>query len=135
MERYNFEREQWMGMTVNPLPTQKTLERHKVKVREELLSYFFEEKLHTIFTEQEIIEMKIRFLKNYEVLLSNADFANSFVSSEWYYDFQVKTDVGLDPVSNTHLDVYKRQMQQDAMESDDREGVITEYLELSLIHI
>ena len=96
VERYNFEIEQLMGMTVSPLPTQKTLERHKVKVREELLSYFFEEKLHTIFTEQEIIEMKKWFLKNYEVLLSNADFANSFVSSEWYYDFQVKTDVGLD---------------------------------------
>ena len=61
-------------------------------------------------------------------------------------------------ISFSEIDVYKRQaleryhngeelylkgrvaadayvMQQDAMESDDREGVITEYLELSLIHI
>ena len=96
VERYNFEIEQLMGMTVSPLPTQKTLERHKEKVREELLSYFFEEKLHTIFIEQEVIEMKKWFLKNYEVLLSNADFANSFGSSEWYYGLQIKTDIGLD---------------------------------------
>ena len=96
VEHYNFEIEQILGLTVTSIPTQKTLEKHKEKVREQLLSCFFEEELRTGFTEQELTVMKKWFLKNYEVLLSNADFANSFVGSEWYYDLQVKTDVGLE---------------------------------------
>ena len=96
VERYNLEMEQMLGLTVTSIPTQKTLEKHKEKVREQLVSCFFEEELHTSFTEQEVIGMKKWFLKNYEVLLSNADFANSFVSSEWYYDLQVRTDVGME---------------------------------------
>ena len=96
VEHYNFEIEQMLGLTVTSIPTQKTLEKHKEKVREQLLSFFFEKELRASFTEQEVTGMKKWFLKNYEVLLSNADFANSFVGSEWYYDLQVKTDVGME---------------------------------------
>ena len=40
--------------------------------------------------------MKKWFERNYEVLISNADFSRSLISSEWYYDLQVKTDAGIE---------------------------------------
>ena len=57
---------------------------------------FYESEIRTIFDEKEIVDMKAWFEKNYEVLTSDADFAKSFISSEWYYDLQVMTNGGID---------------------------------------
>ena len=40
--------------------------------------------------------MRKWFEKNYGVLISNTDFSRSFISSEWYYDLQVRTDEGIE---------------------------------------
>ncbi|MBE5895494.1 MAG: hypothetical protein E7285_07485 [Lachnospiraceae bacterium] len=90
--RYNYDAEQKLGITVSAIPTKKVIEKHKSRIREALLSYFYEEELLAIFNEKEIKDMKNWFEKNHEVLISNADFSRSFISSEWYYDLRVKTD-------------------------------------------
>ena len=72
------------------------MEKHREKIRKELLSYFYENELQTIFEEEEILDMKKWFEKNCEILTSNADFSRSLISSEWYYDLQVKTDGGIE---------------------------------------
>lgn len=87
---------QRLGITVSTIPTKKAVENHKKKIKERLLDYFYEDELRTIFDEDEIADMKACFEKNHEVLISDADFAKSFISSEWYYDLQVMTDGGLE---------------------------------------
>lgn len=94
--RYNYDAEQKLGITVSAIPTKKAVEKHREKIRKELLSYFYENELRTIFEEEEISDMKKWFERNYEVLISNADFSRSLISSEWYYDLQVKTDEGIE---------------------------------------
>lgn len=94
--RYNYDAEQKLGITVSAIPTKKAVEKHREKIRKELLSYFYENELQTIFEEEEIADMKKSFENNYEVLISNADFSRSLISSEWYYDLQVKTDGGIE---------------------------------------
>lgn len=94
--RYNYDAEQKLGITVSAIPTKKAVEKHREKIRKELLSYFYENELQTVFEEEEISDMKKWFEKNYEVLTSNADFSRSLISSEWYYDLQVKTDGGIE---------------------------------------
>lgn len=94
--RYNYDAEQKLGITVSAIPTKKAVEKHREKIRKELLSYFYENELRTIFEKEEISDMKKWFERNYEVLISNADFSRSLISSEWYYDLQVKTDEGIE---------------------------------------
>lgn len=94
--RYNYDAEQKLGITVSAIPTKKAVGKHREKIRKELLSYFYENELQTIFEEEEIADMKKWFENNYEVLTSNADFSRSLISSEWYYDLQVKTDGGIE---------------------------------------
>jgi len=94
--RYNYEAEQKLGITVSAIPTKKAVEKHREKIRKELLGYFYENELQTIFEENEILDMRKWFEKNYEILISNADFARSLISSEWYYDLQVMTDEGIE---------------------------------------
>lgn len=94
--RYNYDAEQALGITVSAIPTKKAIEKHKINVKRDLLSYFYEEELLSVFTSTEIADMKIYFEKNCQVVISDADFAKSFISSEWYYDLQVKTDGGLE---------------------------------------
>ena len=94
--RYNYEAEQKLGITVSAIPTKKAVEKHREKIQKELLSYFYANELQTLFEEEEISDMKKWFEKNYEVLTSNADFSRSLISSEWYYDLQVKTDEGIE---------------------------------------
>lgn len=94
--RYNYEAEQKLGITVSAIPTKKAVEKHREKIQKELLSYFYENELQTVFEEEEISDMKKWFEKNYDVLTSNADFSRSLISSEWYYDLQVKTDGGIE---------------------------------------
>lgn len=94
--RYNYDAEQKLGITVSAIPTKKAVEKHREKIRKELLSYFYENELQTIFEEEEIADMKKWFENNHEVLTSNADFSRSLISSEWYYDLQVKTDGGIE---------------------------------------
>lgn len=94
--RYNYDAEQKLGITVSAIPTKKAVEKHREKIRKELLSYFYENELQTIFEEEEIVDMKKWFENNHEVLTSNADFSRSLISSEWYYDLQVKTDGGIE---------------------------------------
>lgn len=94
--RYNYDAEQKLGITVSAIPTKKAVEKHREKIQKELLSYFYENELQTVFEEEEISDMKKWFEKNYEVLTSNADFSRSLISSEWYYDLQVKTDGGIE---------------------------------------
>lgn len=96
VERYNYDAEQRLGITVSAIPTKKAVEKHREKIRKELLSYFYANELQTIFKEEEILDMKKWFEKNYEILISNADFSRSLISSEWYYDLQVKTDEGIE---------------------------------------
>lgn len=94
--RYNYDAEQMLGITVSAIPTKKAVIKHKKKIKERLLGCFYEDELRTVFDEDEIADMKTWFEKNYEVLTSDADFAKSFISSEWYYDLQVMTDGGID---------------------------------------
>lgn len=94
--RYNYDAEQMLGITVSAIPTAKAVVKHKEKIRERLLGCFYESEIRTIFDEKEIVDMKAWFEKNYEVLTSDADFAKSFISSEWYYDLQVMTNGGID---------------------------------------
>lgn len=94
--RYNYEAEQKLGITVSAIPTKKAVEKHREKIQKELLSYFYENELQTIFEEEEIADMKKWFENNHEVLTSNADFSRSLISSEWYYDLQVKTEGGIE---------------------------------------
>ena len=94
--RYNYDAEQKLGITVSAIPTKKAVEKHREKIQKELLSYFYENELQTVFEEEEISDMKKWFETNYEVLTSNADFSRSLISSEWYYDLQVKTDGGIE---------------------------------------
>lgn len=94
--RYNYDAEQKLGVTVSAIPTKKAVEKHREKIRKELLSYFYENELQTIFEENEILDMRKWFEKNYEVLISNADFSRNLISSEWYYDLQVMTDEGIE---------------------------------------
>lgn len=93
---YNYDAEQKLGITVSAIPTKKAMEKHREKIRKELLSYFYKNELQTVFEEDEISDMKKWFEKNYVVLTSNADFSKSLISSEWYYDLQVKTDGGIE---------------------------------------
>ena len=94
--RYNYDAEQKLGITLSAIPTKKAVEKHREKIRKELLSYFYENEIQTIFEEEEISDMKKWFERNYEVLISNADFSRSLISSEWYYDLQIKTDAGIE---------------------------------------
>lgn len=94
--RYNYDAEQKLGITVSAIPTKKAVEKHREKIQKELLSYFYENELQAVFEEEEISDMKKWFEKNYEVLTSNADFSRSLISSEWYYDLQVKTAGGIE---------------------------------------
>ncbi len=94
--RYRYEAELALGMTVSAIPTKKALMSHKEKVKEILLSYFYENELSMIFTNDEIIDMKKKFESVFGIMIEDNDFSNSFISSEWYYDLQVKTDGGLD---------------------------------------
>lgn len=94
--RYNYEAEQMLGMTVSALPTPKAIENHKEKIRKELLSYFYEDELKQVFSENEISIMKEWFEAKYEIMLCDANFSKSFISSEWYYNLQVMTDGGLE---------------------------------------
>ncbi len=96
VSRYHYEAELALGMTVSSIPTEKAMKVHKGKVKESLLSYFYENELSMIFTNDEIIKMKKKFESNFEIMIEDSDFSNSFISSEWYYDLQVKTDGGLD---------------------------------------
>ncbi len=96
VSRYHYEAELALGMTVSAIPTEKALVIHKGKVKEILLSYFYENELSMIFTNDEIIDMKKKFESVFEIMIEDNDFSNSFISSEWYYDLQVKTDGGLD---------------------------------------
>ena len=96
VERYNYDAEQKLGITVSAIPTKKAVEKLREKIRKELLSYFYENELQTIFRKEEISDMKKWFEKNYVILVSNANFSRSIISSEWYYDLQVKTDGGIE---------------------------------------
>ncbi len=96
VSRYHYEAELALGMTVSSIPTEKAMKVHKGKVKDALLSYFYENELSMFFTNDEIIEMKKKFESNFEIMIEDNDFSNSFISSEWYYDLQVKTDGGLD---------------------------------------
>ena len=77
--RYNYEAEQKLGITVSAIPTKKAVEKHREKIQKELLSYFYENELQTIFEEEEIADMKKWFENNHEVLTSNADFSRSIM--------------------------------------------------------
>lgn len=94
--RYNYEAEQALGLTVSAIPTESALEKHKDKIKEHILSYFYEDELKKHLLPNQILQLKVLFEKNYDVLLSNMSFARSFISSEWYYNLQVVTDVGLE---------------------------------------
>lgn len=94
--QYNYNAEQKLGITVSAIPTKKAVEKHRAMIQKELLSYFYKKELQTIFDEKEIMNMKERFEKNYVVLISNANFSKSLISSEWYYTLQVKTDAGIE---------------------------------------
>lgn len=94
--KYNYEAEQMLGMTVSAIPTKKAVDKHKCEIRKRLLDYFYKDELRTVFNEKEITDMKMWFEKNCEILISNADFAKSFISSEWHYDLQIMTDGGID---------------------------------------
>ena len=94
--RYNYDAEQMLGMTVSLIPTKKAIEEHKTKIKSVLISFFYEEKLRQYFSVKDITCMKEQFCKKYDVLLSDTDFSKSLISSEWYYDLQVKTDGGIE---------------------------------------
>jgi len=96
VSRYNYEAELTLGMTVSSIPTEKAMKVHKGKVKDALLSYFYENELSMIFTNDEVIYMKKKFESVFGIMIEVNDFSNSFISSEWYYDLQVKTDGGLD---------------------------------------
>lgn len=103
VERYNYDAEQKLGITVSAIPTKKAVEKLREKIRKELLSYFYENELQTIFRKEEISDMKKWFEKNYVILVSNANFSRSIISSEWYYDLQVKTDGGREKTGQDRL--------------------------------
>ena len=94
--RYNYEAEQMLGLTVSAIPTKKALGNHKIKIKNELLSYFYEDELRQLFKDNEICDMRDYFESNYKIMLSSANFAQSLISSEWYYNLQVMTDGGIE---------------------------------------
>ena len=47
--RYNYDAEQKLGITVSAIPTKKAVEKHREKIQKELLSYFYENELQTVF--------------------------------------------------------------------------------------
>lgn len=79
VERYNYNAEQKLGITVSAIPTKKAVEKLREKIRKELLSYFYESELQTIFRKEEISDMKKWFEKNYIILVSNANFSRSII--------------------------------------------------------
>lgn len=93
---YNYNAEQKLGITVSSIPTKSAMEKHKKKVKDDLLSSFYEDEMRKCFTSMEISGMKKVFAEKCDTMLSDTDFAKSFLSSEWYYDLQIKTDVGLE---------------------------------------
>lgn len=91
-EQYNSEAEALIGINVTVSPSEKAMDKYREKVLGELEVYPYLEKFKDVYDEDELKTINERFSKRYKVLVENTDFAKSFVSSEWYYDMQVKTD-------------------------------------------
>lgn len=94
--RFNYEAEIMLGLTVNPIPTRNALQKKWDKIKDEFSSYFYLDCLQTLFTEKEVSTLKENFETNNFLQVTNVNFADSFVSSEWYYDLFINTDTELE---------------------------------------
>jgi hypothetical protein len=94
--RFNYEAELMLGLTITPIPTKKALEQKWKKIKVEISSFFFEDRLKENFKDDEIITLKENFIKNNLLSVSKTPYIDSFVSSEWYYDMLKNTDTEME---------------------------------------
>ena len=90
--RFNYEAETLLGLTISPIPTKNALEGKRIKIQNEFSTGFFEEYLYEHFNEEELSILKTRFAQTAFSQIPNSDYADSLISSEWYYDLYVSTD-------------------------------------------
>ena len=74
----------------------KAIDEFRKNVLEKIETYEYEQKLIALFDTVELKIIRKRFNERYKVLVQNSDYARCFVSSEWYYDIQEKTNNGLE---------------------------------------
>lgn len=91
IERFNYDAEMMLGLTVAPIPTQKALQKKRNKVISEFESLFFEDVLPCSILEY-LDVLRERFHNSGILQMTSAPFIDSFVSSEWYYDLRASTD-------------------------------------------
>lgn len=94
-DKYELDVQEAVGISTAIVPTDKALTKCKDKVEEELLNWEYLSELGEEFADY-IDTLKENVKKNSKIITGNNDFAKSVLSSEWYYDLQVKTDRGLD---------------------------------------
>ena len=94
-DRYEFDAQEAVGINTTIVPTEKALSLCKEKVENELLSWEYLSELGDKFSDH-IDSLKKNVQRNSRIVIGDDDFAKSILSSEWYFDLQVKTDRGLD---------------------------------------
>lgn len=94
--RFNYEAEIMLGLTVSPIPTQATLTQKWEKIKSEFQKCIFQECLEPLFDNDEIDCLKDYFHNNGLLNYSKADFVDSFISSEWYFDLLMNTDTEME---------------------------------------
>lgn len=94
--RFNYEAEIKLGLTVSPIPTKAALSEKWKKIKSEIQTYFYEDCLELFFDSDDIAYLKSNFIKNNLLQIINTNFADSFISSEWYYDLKMNSDTEME---------------------------------------
>lgn len=92
IDQFNYEAELLLGFAITPKPTYKNLTQTWEKVKEKFESGFFNSSLIQKFEADEIDLLWNYFREKNILRLSQTSFADSFISSEWYYDLFDSTD-------------------------------------------
>lgn len=95
-EIFNAQARQIIGIDTTIIPSEKAIDEFRKNVLEKIETYEYEQKLIALFDTVELKIIRKRFNERYKVLVQNSDYARCFVSSEWYYDIQEKTNNGLE---------------------------------------
>ena len=85
-----------VGINTAIVPTEKALDECKKAIKEEFFKEDYLKEIAGNFSEDEIKRVRKFTRKNIDVLIGTDEFAKSFLSSEWYYNLQTKTDRGLE---------------------------------------
>lgn len=96
IEEFNLEAEMMIGVNATVIPSEESLQQCRENIKSILAGYPYEKELFSDFPKAQLAIIRERFMKRLDILIGDTNFAKSFVSSEWYYNLQAKTNCKLE---------------------------------------